>query len=230
MAMASVPDLPWLIDELADLYGAVPPPFPTDAFELVLWENVVYLADDERRREALEDLRATVGTRPEQILGASREQLVAVASRGILGKQSGAKIRAAAEIALGEFEGDLDEVVERPVASAKRALRRFPGIGEPGSEKILLFLRRHPSLAPESNALRVLVRLGVCQEGKSYGATYAAAREVAREQLGDDFDALLAARYYLRRHGQELCRNKTPSCGACPLNRVCAYSTRRQAG
>ena len=221
--MASIPSLPWLIDELADLYGPAPPPFPTNPFELVLWENVSYMADDDRKREALESLRATVGTRPEQIIGASHEQLVAVASHGILAEEFGAKMRSVAEIALGEFRGDLDEVVARPVGMAKRALRRFPGIGEPGAEKILLFLRRHPFLAPESNGLRVLVRLGICPDGKSYTTTYAAARAVAQKELGDDFDALLTARYYLRRHGKELCRRKTPSCGACALNGVCPF-------
>ena len=97
------------------------------------------------------------------------------------------------------------------------------GIGEPGAEKILLFLRRQPFLAPESNGLRVLVRLGVCPEGMSYTATYAAAREVAQQAPGDDFDLLLTARYCLRRHGKEICRRKTPRCGACALNGVCPF-------
>ena len=223
MAMTSTPSFPWVIDKLADEYGPAVPPFPTDAFELVLWENVAYLGNDEKKQKALESLRATVGTRPEQIINATPDQLVAVASHGILAKEFGAKIRLAAEIALGDFDGDLDEVVGRPVALAKRALRRFPGIAEPGSEKILLFLRIHPSLAPESNALRVLVRLGLCPEGGSYATTYSAARDAAQRELGSDFDALLRARYYLRRHGKEICRNKAPSCVVCPLNQGCPF-------
>ena len=221
--MASNSSLSSLIDQLAALYGPAPEPFPTDPFELVLWENVAYLADDERRRRAFETLRATVGTRPEQILEATRDQLVAVASHGILADEFGTKLRTVAEIAIGEFGGDLDEVVARPVKSAKRALRRFPGIGEPGAEKILLFARKHPFLAPESNGLRVMVRLGKCPEGKGYSATYAVAREVARDELGSDFDRLLWARHYLRRHGQELCRRKAPACEACPLKPACPY-------
>jgi endonuclease-3 len=184
---------------------------------------VANTANDARRREAFESLRVTIGTRPEQIVAASRDQLVAVASHGIMAEVFGAKLRSAAEIALGEFDGDLGEVVARPVVQAKRALRRFPGIGEPGTEKILLFLRRHPFLAPESNGLRVLVRLGAVRDGKSYAVTYATARDVAQRQLGDDFEVLLTTRYCLRRHGQELCRNKTPSCGACPLNEACPF-------
>jgi len=116
--MTSISSLPRLIEELADRYGSAPDPFPTDAFELVLWENVAYLADDGRRRRALDSLRRTIGTRPEQILGATRDGVVEVASHGILAEQSASKLRSAAEIALGEFDGDLDDLVSRPVAQA----------------------------------------------------------------------------------------------------------------
>ncbi len=149
-----------IVARLADVYGPVPAPFPVDPFELVIWESIAYLADDDRRAEALNQLRETVGTRPDQLLEADGDELIAVAAHGIMAKHSASKLRAAAEIAIGEFDGDLDEVLQRSAPQAKKALRRFPGIGEPGAEKILLYRRKHPSLAPESNALRVLVRLG----------------------------------------------------------------------
>jgi hypothetical protein len=53
-------------------------------------------------------------------------------------------------------------------------------VGEPGAEKILLFAGRQALLAPESNGLRVLVRLGLVREEKSYAKTYAASREAAK--------------------------------------------------
>ena len=64
----------------------------------------------------------------------------------------------------------------RPLAEARKILRSFPGIGEPGAEKVLLFSGRQALLAPDSNALRVLVRLGLVREEKSYARTYAASR------------------------------------------------------
>ncbi len=215
--------LPRIVAQLAGLYGPLPEPFTTEPFELVLWESIAYLADDERRAQALEQLRSTVGTKPEQLLAAARDDLISVAEHGILADQTVSKLRAAAEIAIGEFGGDLGEVLARPAGAAKKALRRFPGIGEPGAEKILLYCRKHPSLAPESNGLRVLVRFGLLPSGRSYSATYTAAREVGREQLGDDFDRLLAARHYLRVHGQQLCRRSAPRCDACVLRNDCAF-------
>ena len=54
-------------------------------------------------------------------------------------------------------------------------------------------------------------------------AAAAALRFVGREQLGDDFDRLLAARHYLRVHGQQLCRRSAPRCDACVLRNDCAF-------
>jgi endonuclease-3 len=221
--MISTPTLRSVVEALEGVYGPPPPPFPVDPFELVLWENAAYLVDDDRRREAFESLRTTVGTRPGEILGASHEQLLEVTSHGILPEIFADKLRAVAETALREFDGDLGEVVKRPAAAAKRALRRLPGIGEPGAEKILLFTRSHPFLAPESNGLRVMVRLGIVADGMSYSRTYRAARDVAERELGEDFDALLAARHLLRQHGKEICRRKAPSCESCTLGPVCPF-------
>ena len=221
--MDSEPSLRLFVERLAEFYGPAPAPHPTDPLELVLWENVAYLADDTRRGLAFEQLRATVGTRPEQLLSATRAELTSVTDHGAMGQKFATKLREVGETALAEFDGDLAPVLESPVASAKRALRRFPGIGEPGAEKILLYTRSHPFLAPDSNGLRVMVRLGICPQRKSYSSTYAGAREVAQDQLGSDYDLLLSARHYLRRHGKETCRRRDPACEACVLRVDCPF-------
>jgi 3-methyladenine DNA glycosylase AlkD len=35
---------------------------------MILWENVAYLADDDRRQEAFEALKKRVGTKPEDLI------------------------------------------------------------------------------------------------------------------------------------------------------------------
>jgi hypothetical protein len=59
-----------LVEKLHRHYGAFAPPPSTDPLELVIWENIAYLASDERRTEAFASLKENVGTRPEQILAA----------------------------------------------------------------------------------------------------------------------------------------------------------------
>jgi endonuclease-3 len=226
--MPRPPSLRSVVGKLAKHYGPPEAPPPKGPFELILWENVAYLADDDERGKAFAVLKSKVGTTPKAVLKASTAALRAVAAHGILPERFAGKLREVARIAVDEFDGDLDSVVDGPVLKAKKALRKFPGIGEPGAEKILLFLRRHPSLAADSNGLRVLTRLGICREEKSYATGYAAAQKAAAEELGDDLDVLLMAHRLLRRHGQELCRRSAPACDRCPLKSECLFFLRRE--
>ncbi len=213
-----------LLAALRKLYGRVPPPPAQGPFELILYENVAYLADDAGRDEAFGALRDRVGLFPEKILAAPHAALHEVARRGIGPDQTVEKLRAIAAIALEEFAGDLDEVIRRPAKEAIRALRRFPSIGEPGAQKILLFCKREPVLALDSNALRVLLRLGYGREEKNYARSYRTAQEAADNELPRDCATRIQAHLLLRRHGQELCKSSRPRCEVCPLRPACAFA------
>lgn len=198
-------------------------PPTTDPFELILWENVAYLAPPARRREAFEELKGSIGTNPAVILAAKPSALERVTARGILKRTFAAKLRKCARIAADEFGGDLGEVIRAPLDAAKRALRSFPGIGEPGAEKILLFTGRQALLAPDSNGLRVLVRLGLVRDEKSYSRTYAASRQVA-EALPAKPPVMQEAHLLLQQYGRTLCKRGLPRCGECPLAPACAHA------
>ena len=213
------------IARLRALHGAPAPPPTTDVFELVLFENIAYLATPARRREAFEQLSRELGTSPASILRAADEALERVTARGILKAVSAGKLRECARIAIDEFDGDLDGATRGPLDAAKRALRRFPGIGEPGAEKILLFAGRHALLAPESNGLRVLARLGAIHEQTSYAKMYAESR-IAAKQLPARARALQEAHLLLKQHGQTVCKGSAPHCEECPLAGGCAYAIR----
>jgi endonuclease-3 len=198
-----------------------------DPFELVLLENVAYLAGPARRHEAFELLKRTVGTDALSILKAKPKDLERATSLGILQGTSAAKLRECASIAINEFGGNLEEVINAPLDRAKRALRMFPGIGEPGAEKILLFSGKQSLLAPDSNGLRVLVRLGLIQEQKSYAKTYAASRVIEKD-LRASPAAMQEAHLLLQQHGRTLCKRNGPRCRECPLAARCAYAVRVQ--
>ena len=73
-----------LVDKLQRHYGS-PAPLPsTDPLELIIWDNIAYLASDKRRAEAFANLKRTIGTRPEQILAAQHSALAAIGKAGIL--------------------------------------------------------------------------------------------------------------------------------------------------
>jgi endonuclease III len=204
-------------------YGA-PEPLPTaQPFELVLWENVAYLAPRARRHTAFTQLKNTIGTSPGAILAAKKSALDRVTAHGILKGDCAAKLRECARIAIEEFGGDLDAAARGPLDAAKRALRRFPGIGEPGAEKILLFAGYRALLAPDSNGLRVMVRLGLVKEDRSYTRRYASCRTVAADGPLEVV-AMQTTHLLLQQHGQTLCKRTAPRCGACPLAGGCQYA------
>lgn len=213
-----------ILDELQNFYGPPDPPKVNDPLGMILLENIAYLAGDERREQAFDALREKVGLTPPEILTAHEEPLLEVARLGgMLPAARVEKLRRIAQIALQEFDGDLDKILKQPLAQAKKSLKKFPGIGDPGAEKILLFSKTHPILALDSNGLRVLRRLGYGEEQKSYGATYRSAQEAVKDEMRTDFDWLIAAHQLLRLHGQQLCKTTTPLCAKCPVRASCRY-------
>lgn len=212
-----------VLGRLKSHYGVLKAPKLAGAWEMILWENVAYLADDKRRLRAFQTLKKRTGFRPERILAASGDALLEVTQHGILAEQFAEKLRKCAKIALEEFDGDVNAVLKWPVAKAMKALKKFPGIGEPGAEKLLLFMRAGPVLALDSNGLRVLLRLGYGEEKKNYAATYKLVQQAVEDELDEDYSWLIQAHLLLRRHGQELCRRTKPLCDQCPLAVKCAY-------
>jgi endonuclease-3 len=212
-----------IVDRLTQLYGEPAPPPARTLLELVLLENVAYLVDDARRADAFEALQTRIGTQAAQILAAPTAALVQIADQGILAEHQAGKLQAIARIAVDEFGGDLERLRSQPLAQARKALMRFPGVGEPGAEKILLLGRSHAVLGLDSNGLRVLTRLGMVREAKSYAATYRAVQAAVQPYQSRGFDWLVRAHQLLRQHGQELCRRTTPRCDRCPLSDRCAF-------
>ncbi len=194
-----------------------------DPLQLILSENIGYLASDERRNKALHALRDQVGLDPEAILNAPLATLVAICRLGGIHPELRAeRLKEIASLALEKFGGDLSR------ALSKRDLKLFPAIGDPGAEKILLFCGKQASLALDSNGLRVLVRLGYAREQKSYSSTYRAVQQALEPQTGLECSRLVDAFQLLRRHGQECCTRTRARCHECPLSRECRF--RRENG
>jgi len=212
-----------LVDVLEQHYGP-PAPLPsTDPMELIIWENIAYLASDQRRAEAFATLKRSIGTRPEQILAAPHSALAAIGKAGILPDVSAEKLLAIAKIAYEEFDGNLPAALKKSLPQAKKALKRFPSIGDPAAEKILLFTRSYPVFSLDSNGLRVLCRVGFAEEQKNYSATYRLIQDAIRDQLPRDYDSLIRAHQLIRQHGQTLCKRSKPLCADCPVKDACHY-------
>ena len=114
---------------------------------------------------------------------------------------------------------------------ARKALKKFPTIGDPGADKILLFTKTAPVAAVPSNCVHVALRLGFGEEKKNYAASYRSAQEAIHAELPEECGALLRAYLLLKHHGQELCKRSRPLCERCPISSDCVYfQTMRRRG
>jgi endonuclease-3 len=217
-----------IVAALEKLYGK-PSPFPTnDPWELILRENAAYLVDDATRERVFRSLKSRVGLSPDALLGAPYERVVeAIRHGGMRSPERANKLLEAAEIAREAGLAGLRRLAKQGGAAARKILKRFPGIGEPGADKLLLAAGGAVTLAPESNGLRVLVRLGYAKEDRSYSKVYRSAAEAVAPELPGERNWLVKAHQLLRRHGQETCSRSEPRCDVCPLARVCAHALGR---
>jgi endonuclease III len=217
-----------LIALLGREYGDVKAPPAKGPFELILWENACYLLPDERRLAVFERLRQKVGLNAAAIQDAPDEVLLPLAKMGGMRPETRVfRWRQIAQITVGQFEGNLDSILEKPYLEARKALNQFPSIGIPGAEKILLFCGISSGLPLESNGLRVLERVGWGRPQKSYEATYRSVQDALRPELPKSAGTLARAHLLLREHGKVLCKTNAPSCHECPAEKICQYAARQ---
>ena len=211
-----------IVDQLEAMYGPITQPV-TAPFDIILYENASYLVDDARRLEVFRKLRDEIGTDPEQILEHEQEEIEAVIEAGgMLPPHRAEKVMKAARLAVKVGLEEIDRAIRTDLKKAKKLLKPFPGVGEPLADKILLFSGAHTSLAPDSNALRVLTRLGYGVDDKNYAKSYRSAIEATKDEFRTPAEAQ-RAHVILRHHGQELCKRTAPRCELCPLREVCVF-------
>ena len=58
--------LPQVVERLETHFGKQKLPKLNGPWEIILWENVAYLADDDRRQLAFQTLKKRIGTDPEK--------------------------------------------------------------------------------------------------------------------------------------------------------------------
>lgn len=194
-----------------------------DPYRLLLWEQVAYLSDDATRLVAFRMLEAEVGTAPDAIIAAPLVTLRQVTrAGGAIGADLRAKrVRFIAERVLDRWDGDLWPVVKLPYDDAIRELMRYPSIGRPGAERILLLSGDFRPMALESNGVRVLLRLGYGRDLGRYDKTYASVQSAAAAEVAETKAARISAHFVLRAHGQTLCRRSGPLCVRCPVLEDC---------
>jgi endonuclease III len=201
-----------------------------DPLALISWEMVAYLADDDTRHTAFAALKKRVGLAPDKLLEVPLPALTDICRLGgpVHPLERAKRIKLGAAIAMDEFGGDLAQVLKWDYSKAVKALRKFPSVGEPGADRILMLCESHAVLGLDSNALRVLIRLGYGADSPNYTKAYRSARDAAMAVLPKKAAVLAEASRLLREHGKETCKTAAPRCQECPVTAACAYFNARR--
>jgi endonuclease III len=216
--------IPQLLDKLEIQYGNQFAFAPTDPYEFLIWWHSGYPPSEDRCSKGWESL-ASVGIKPRELLAAKKSTLALVLKAGgMVPELRATRLREIAKRTEDEFSGDLRSALARlDPAKARKTLKSFPGVGDPGADRILLFARLVPTAAVPSGSPHVLVRLQSGPESEKYASNYTSAQHVL-EALPATFEARIRAYLLLNRHAQQLCKRSHPHCGRCPLSGHCAFA------
>jgi endonuclease III len=214
-----------ILNRLEEFYGPQEPSFPVDPYEFLVWWYCGYPASDEACTKGWDSLIRNVGIDPERLLNAKPAKLaLAIKPGGMLPELRAERLQELAFRVENEFAGDLRGTLAGPVPKARKLLKSFHGIADPGADRILLFARISPIAAVPSNCAGVLLRILKADAGKNYTATYREEQRIIASELPQTFDARARAYLLLKRHGQQLCKRTNPKCTECPLRTDCAYA------
>jgi endonuclease-3 len=220
-----------LLYRLESHYGKQQACWPEDPYLFLVWWHCGYPASDKVCGQGWEALDREIGTEPERILAAPTPKLAkALKAGGMVPELRAMRLKEIAARVQDEFGGDLRAALVGPIAQARKLLKKFPNIADPGADRILLFAGIAPIAAVASNCPQVLVRILRGQERENYGVTYKEAQQEIEAAVPAKFDARTRAYLLLKRHGQELCKRAKPKCEQCPVSSVCAYFAGHRRG
>lgn len=212
-----------LLQKLEQHHGSIDFAEPTDPYELIVFTNCGYPPSQENCRKGFEALRSGIGLAPDALLAASERSLAKVlAAGGIVPELRASRLKLIARLVVEDFAGDLGSALG-DTKQARKALKRFPTIGDPGVDRILLFCADTPVAAVPANCPHVLLRLGLGVERPSYAASYRSIQEELARLLPADAAARKRAYLLFRQHGKALCRRTVPLCDRCPVAPLCPY-------
>jgi len=214
-----------VLETLESFYGEQTPGWPTDPYLFLIWWHCGYPPGEERCNRGWEALTAAVGVGAAELAAARSATLArALKAGGMVPELRAARIKSIARSVLEDYAGDLRAALAAVAGDqARKLLKKFPGVGAPGADRILLFAGLAPVAAVPSGSPYVLVRIESGREGAKYAATYREAQQLIETQSSATLAARSRAYLLLQRHARELCKARNPKCGECPLSGSCRY-------
>jgi endonuclease III len=212
-----------ILDTLESFHGPQAPPCPTDPYLFLVWWHCGYPASEERCGRGWKSLNEEIGTSPERLLATPSSRLSrALEPGGMIPELRAGRLKQIAQQVQEQCNGDLNAALRRiPLNKARALLKKFPGIADPGADRILLFGEIATIAAVPSSCPQVLVRIESGRTHESYDADYREAQQIIQKEVPETFAARTRAYLLIQRHGQRICKRSSPQCRMCPIAGAC---------
>src|SRR6266403_3348017 len=179
-----------ILAKLEKFYRRQEPCWPLDPYEFIVWWHCGYPASDVTCAKGWKKLSTEIGIEPEKLLSATPAKLAsALKPGGMFPELRGLRLKEIAMRVKDQFDGDLRSALAKPASEARKILKKFPGIADPGADRILLFSGIAPVAAVPSNCTQVLVRVLHGPEPENYGVNYREGQQALTTEVPATFDA-----------------------------------------
>lgn len=213
-----------ILDTLESCHGPQTARWPTDPYPFLVWWHCGYPPSEERCSLGWESLNE-IGISPERLLRTPSSRLArALKAGGIVPELRAGRLKEIAQTVQERFGGDLRSALSGlPLAKVRSTLKKFPGMGDPGADRIMLFGGLAAVPAVPSNCPHVLVRIESGEPHETYNVNYRSAQEIVQREIADTLAARTRAYLLVREHGQRVCKRSNPQCDVCPITASCAF-------
>jgi endonuclease-3 len=184
-------------------------------FETLIATIISQNTNDKNTARAFENLSNKFRITPETLAKAKIKQIENCLKVAGLYHNKGRAIQQVSRIILKKYNGNLAQILSKPLDEAREELLQLPGVGPKTADVLLLFSAKKSTIPVDTHVNRVSKRLGLVTKEADY--------ETVRRTLQLIYDPkdYLAVHVLLISHGRKYCKAKTPLCKECPLARLC---------
>ena len=186
-----------------------------DPFATLIATIISQNTNDKNTARAFEYLSNKLRITPETLAEAEIKQIENCLKIAGLYHNKARAIQQVSRIMLKKYNGNLAQILSKPLDDAREELLQLPGVGPKTADVLLLFSAKKPTIPVDTHVNRVSKRLGLVAKEADYEAVR---RTLQLIYAPKDY---LAVHILLISHGRKYCKARTPLCTECPIARLC---------
>lgn len=187
-----------------------------DPFKVLIATILSQNTNDKNSITAFNKLKESLELRPEVLVSSAVEEIENAIKIAGLYREKSRAVKALSKIILEKYQGNLWNLLNKPLEEARRELLKLPKVGRKTADVLLLFTAKKPTFPVDVHITRISKRLGIVDFNANY--------EEIRKKLMKMFKPkdYLEAHLLLIEFGRRVCKSKRPRCSRCPIADICA--------